>query len=103
MNTTQEITLENIAEQAIAKLKESPLNSLLGDALKDCMAKQEDSLEELIQARKDGEITTQEFEIEIQREQKILEAEMLSLQITAKAEIQKLVNGVIQALSKGLI
>lgn len=92
----------NIVKQTLNQVEDSPLKDTLGEALTSSLTKQQDTLSALLQAKQEGIISQEELDMELEREKDILEAEMLTKQITAKAEIQKLVNDAIQSLSKGL-
>jgi hypothetical protein len=59
---------------------------------KTVMEKEKISLQELAQARLDGEISEQEFNDEVEREKKVLQAELLTLKIMGKAMAQKAIN-----------
>jgi hypothetical protein len=56
------------------------------------MEKEKISLQELAIARLDGDISEQEFNDEVAREKKVLQAELLTLKIMGKAMAQKAVN-----------
>lgn len=92
----------NIVKQTLNQVEDSPLKDTLGEALTSSLTKQQDTLSALLQAKQEGIISQEELDMELEREKDILEAEMLTKQITAKAEVQKLVNDAIQSLSKGL-
>ncbi|WP_394183032.1 hypothetical protein [Marinomonas posidonica] len=92
-----------IVKQTLDQVEDSPLKNALGEALTSSLTKQQDTLSALLQAKQEGVISQEELDMELNREKDILEAEMLTKQITAKAEVQKLVNDAIQSLSKGLL
>ncbi|BFM50414.1 hypothetical protein [Marinomonas sp. THO17] len=92
-----------IVKQTLDQVEDSPLKNTLCEALASSLTKQQDTLSALLQAKQEGIISQQELDMELEREKDILEAEMLTKQITAKAEVQKLVNDAIQSLSKGLL
>lgn len=96
-------TFEKRIENTIEKLEESPIKNILGNALKESLEKQRLSLQNLLVAKEQNIISQEDFEEEIEREKKILEAEMLTKQITAKAIVQNLVNDAIRSLTKGLV
>jgi hypothetical protein len=56
---------------------------------------EKDSLKELSLAKLSGEINDEVFEREIEREKKVLEAELLTIQIMTKSLAQKAVNAAI--------
>lgn len=56
------------------------------------MEKEKISLQELAQARLVGDISEQEFNDEVEREKKVLQAELLTLKIMGKAMAQRAVN-----------
>lgn len=70
------------------------------------LAKQKAALEELTQARLDGDLDDEEFEDEIKREMLVMETELLTLTVMGKALVQKAINAAIAALTtivKGLL
>jgi hypothetical protein len=69
---------------------------------KTIMENERASLEELAQARLAGEISEEEFNDEIEREKKVLEAELLTLEIMTKAMTQKAVNSAIDIFVKAV-
>lgn len=60
--------------------------------------KNRESLAELVEARTNGDINEEEFNIELQREKAILEAEMISLEIISKSAVQKAMNAAMDTL-----
>ena len=59
---------------------------------------EKDALRALAEARITGEITDKQFQRELKREKKVLEAEMLTISIISKAIAQKAVNAAINVL-----
>jgi len=66
------------------------------------MENEREALEELAQARLSGEISEEEFNDEIEREKKVIEAEFLMLEIMNKAMAQKAVNSAIDVFTKAV-
>jgi len=97
------LTFEGLVEDTLSKLDDSPIKNILSDALKESLEKQRLAFENLLVAKEQNIISQEDFESEIEREKEILEAEMLTKQITAKAVVQKLVNDAIKSLTKGLV
>jgi hypothetical protein len=60
------------------------------------------SLSELVTARAMGDIDDEEFESEIEREKQLLEVELLTLQIIAKASVQKAINAAMDVLKDSI-
>lgn len=60
------------------------------------------SLEELGQARVSGEIDDEVFEREVEREKKVVEAELMTIRIMNKALAQKAVNAAIDIFVKAV-
>lgn len=93
-------------ENALASIKQTlakeDLTSELSSAIEASFAKNSVSLDELIQAREAGELTPEEFQEELEREKQIQEAELLTLQVAAKAKVQKVMNAIFDALVSGL-
>ncbi|MBQ4852875.1 hypothetical protein [Pseudoalteromonas sp. MMG012] len=50
----------------------------------------------------DGELTEEELEVELERERKILEVELITLEIMCKATIQKAINAAFTHLSAAI-
>ncbi|NVK72163.1 MAG: hypothetical protein HWE24_01680 [Oceanospirillaceae bacterium] len=96
-------TFDHLVATTLDKLEDSSLKNTLGEALKESLKKQQTSFQNLLVAKEQNLISQEEFDIEMEREKAILEAEMLTKQIAAKAVIQKLVNDAISSLTKGLI
>ncbi|QUX97562.1 hypothetical protein C0J08_20100 [Marinomonas sp. CT5] len=96
-------TFDHLVATTLDKLEDSSLKNTLGEALKESLEKQQTSFQNLLVAKEQNLISQEEFDIEMEREKAILEAEMLTKQIAAKAVIQKLVNDAISSLTKGLI
>jgi hypothetical protein len=59
---------------------------------------EKDALKALAEARLAGEISDKEFQRELKREKKVLEAEMLTISIISKAIAQKAINAAINVL-----
>lgn len=97
------INVDDLVNQLADQFTDSPIKTLLTDAFQSCFDKQKSDLEALIEAKASGDLTDDEFALEIEREKQILEAELLTLQISAKAEVQQLVNTVFQFISKSLL
>ncbi|QPB82459.1 hypothetical protein CWC22_005450 [Pseudoalteromonas rubra] len=95
MNTSElykhmlETTLKAVGEEA------KPLLAPLEKALE----AQRESIQALVQAHLNNEISGEDMESELLREQKILEAELISLEICAKAVVQKAVAAAMSSLT----
>ncbi|CCN69074.1 conserved hypothetical protein [Vibrio nigripulchritudo SFn118] len=103
MEANMNNTLHSVIDTITSQLENSPYKNLLGSALKSCIEKQQNDIETLLLARQAGEISEEEFAIELEREKQIVEAEMLTWQITAKAEVQKVVNKAFHALTQAVL
>lgn len=57
-----------------------------------------DSIAELVEARTNGDINEEDFNVELQREKAILEVEMISLEIVSKSAVQKAMNAAMDTL-----
>ncbi|AIW22035.1 hypothetical protein F0224_00395 [Vibrio coralliilyticus] len=95
--------IDNIIEQITSQIEDSPIKNLLTSALTVTLDKQKATLQELIEARNNGDLTNEDFELEILREKQIAEAEMLTWQISAKSEVQKIVNKTFSTLVDTLV
>jgi hypothetical protein len=98
MNLEIEKVLETVKKILVKEDLETPL---LG-AIEASFVNNQNALNELIQAKKNGEISEAAFQEELEREKKIQEAELLTLEISAKAQIQKIMNKVFDVLLSGL-
>jgi len=98
-----DMNFDSIVQQVAEQLPDTPEKNLLSGALKTCIDKRKTDVEELIAAKSAGELTEQEFELELDREKKIVEAEMLTWQIVAKAEVQKVVNKAFNLLQQAVL
>ncbi|KJY93456.1 hypothetical protein TW84_03735 [Vibrio neptunius] len=96
-------SLDNLIEQVTNQIEDSPIKNLLTSALTVTLDKQKATLQELIDARNNGDLTNEEFELEILREKQIAEAEMLTWQISAKSEVQKIINKTFSTLVETLV
>ncbi|NRB66127.1 MAG: hypothetical protein HRU48_01975 [Vibrio sp.] len=96
-------SLDNLIEQVTNQIEDSPLKNLMTSALTVTLDKQKSTLQELIDARNNGDLTNEEFELEILREKQIAEAEMLTWQISAKSEVQKIINKTFSTLVDTLV
>ncbi|MDA0118222.1 hypothetical protein [Vibrio sp. T11.5] len=96
-------SLDNLIEQVTNQIEDSPIKNLLTSALTVTLDKQKATLQELIDARNNGDLTNEEFELEILREKQIAEAEMLTWQISAKSEVQKIINKTFSTLVDTLV
>ena len=98
--------MSNPIEDALVSIKQTlakeDLTSELSSAIEASFAKNSASLNELIQARADGELSPEEFQLELEREKQVQEAELLTLQVAAKAKVQKVMDAVFDALLSGL-
>ena len=96
-------SIDNIIEQITSQIEDSPIKNLMTSALTVTLDKQKATLQELIEARNNGDLTNEDFELEILREKQIAEAEMLTWQISAKSEVQKIVNKTFSTLVDTLV
>ncbi len=67
------------------------------------LSERQDILTELTQALEAGDISQAEFEEEVAREQKVIEAELLTQEIHARATIQQAVNAVFSTLTSSIL
>ncbi|SHG15498.1 hypothetical protein [Vibrio gazogenes] len=95
-------SIDMIVDQVAAQFGQSPLKSTIENTLKASLNQKQGEFEALQTALQNGELTQEEFQIEIEREKALLTAEMETLKIIAKAEVQKIVNQVFQAITSQL-
>ena len=74
----------------------------IGDSLYQVLNNNKATIEELVQARLAGDINQEEFDIELLREQLVVEAEMITLDIASKAEVQKVINTAVSSLTSSV-
>ena len=70
--------------------------------LQQALEAQKASIEALAQAKLNGEINEDEFAAELEREKAILEVELITLEIIAKATVQKAINAAMSCLTSAL-
>ncbi len=85
--------IKNVVKQGAGNIKQYA-NQIL--------EKEKDSLEKLGLARLAGEIDDEIFTREIEREKKVVEAELLTIQIMTKALAQKAANAAINVFAKAV-
>ncbi|MBQ4813113.1 hypothetical protein J8M20_17255 [Pseudoalteromonas luteoviolacea] len=85
-------TLQDISGQVVGELGDA--GSAFAGELGKAFAEKQQSLAELSDAYLSGELDETELKQELAREQKVIEAQLFTLEIAAKAAIQKAVNGV---------
>lgn len=81
--------IKSLFNQVLSKIPESPIGGDIAGPLMDKISSRQSQIEELIKAKKEGFLTQEDLETELDREKKIVEAELLSIKIAAKAEVQK--------------
>lgn len=86
-----ECNFDDLVQQAVEQIPESPEKKLLADALKTSMENSEAGIERLLMAKSTGDLNEQEFDLEFEREKKMVEAEMLTWEVATKAEVEKIV------------
>lgn len=74
----------------------------IGGEVLSLLDRNKESIAELVTARCNGDITEEEFDIELQREKSILEAEMISLEIIGKSAVQKAMNAAMDTLASAV-
>ncbi|WP_155730960.1 hypothetical protein [Pseudoalteromonas luteoviolacea] len=93
-------TLQDVSGQVMSEMGE--IGSTFAGELGKAFADKEQSLIELSTAYLQGELDESELKQELEREQKVIEAQLITLEIAAKAAIQKAVNGVMNGLTATL-
>ncbi|WP_047042641.1 hypothetical protein [Vibrio mexicanus] len=93
---------ENVVQQVTEQIEDSEIKNLIAGAFKSSIDKQRESIEMLMVAHQEGQIDDDTLEIEFDREKLITEAEMLTWQITTKAEVQKVVNKAFHLLKEAV-
>lgn len=92
--------LKDMAE-AVSNAIEEGAGDIKSSA-KEILDAEKESLKELGEARLNGEIEQDVFDREIEREKKVVEAELLTIQIMTKALAQKAVNAAIDVFVKAV-
>ncbi|MBD1557257.1 hypothetical protein HC752_09910 [Vibrio sp. S9_S30] len=96
-------SIHSVIHTVTSQLEDSPIKDLLSSALKSCIDEKTNELDMLLMAKKEGQISDEAFQIELEREKQIVEAEMLTWQIAAKADVQKVVNKTFHALAQTIL
>jgi len=88
--------INNMKKAAVDAIKDDVQN--IPDYLKQIFENEKEALKVLAEARLTGEISDKEFQNEIKREKKVLEAEILTISIMTKAVAQKAINAAMKVL-----
>ena len=96
-------SINSVIDTVTSQLDDSPMKDLLSSALKSCADERMSELEMLLMAKKQGQLSEDEFQLELDRERLLVEAEMLTWKIAAKADVQKVVNKTFHALAKTIL
>jgi len=100
MNLNLENLFKEMAKTAGETLQGESGN--LGGEVLLILDKNRESIAELVKARSNGDINEEEFNVELQREKAILEAEMFSLEIVSKSAVQKAMNAAMDTLTNAV-
>ena len=92
--------LSDMADAVSDSLKEDAGD--IKSAVESILEAEKESLLELGEARLSGEIDQAVFDREIEREKKVVEAELLTIEIMTKASAQKAVNAAIEVFEKAV-
>ena len=95
------IDVESLSENAVEGLAED-MKKTMKKAIKDALSKDEYGMDELIAAYKGGQLSKEEFDMEMEREKQLVEAELLTMQFCSKADMQKVVNKVFEQIEQSL-
>lgn len=90
----------DMAKSAGCELKEG--GEAVAAGMKTVLENNKETLTELIEALKSGDLTRSEFDTEMAREKLVLEAELIGLEIQGKAAIQKAFNAAMNTLSSAV-
>lgn len=71
----------------------------LGEALFKIVGVEDNPIFQLTQAVKDGDLSQEEFEQEMEREKEVLKAQLVTLEIIALSEVQKAINSFVSGLA----
>lgn len=74
----------------------------LDDEVLAVLDRNKESITELVEARTNGDINEEDFNIELQREKAILEAQMISLEIVSRSAVQKAMNAAMDTLTNAV-
>ncbi|MFM2480565.1 hypothetical protein [Celerinatantimonas sp. YJH-8] len=86
------LPIEQILNTVSDGLADSPVKQALCEGLGQCLNQQGENLSMLVEAKNNGELSAEEFQVELEREKQIAEAELLTQAIAGKVEVQKIVN-----------
>ncbi len=97
MNMDVTTLLSSFHEDISAPLQE--ITNALREHVQQIDSQHQSNLAELASARAQGEISPAEFDIELGREKKVLEAQLISQEIVIKAALQKAIDAAFSTLA----
>lgn len=101
MHTQFKEALENVLSQLKDSLGDDAANLI--SSMGPLIIQRQSSFETLFEALQNGDINEEEYELEVQREKQIIEAELMTLEIQAKSAVQKALNSALDALKANIV
>lgn len=92
-----------VINQVVDQMEDTTAKNLLAGAFQASIDKQKADIEILLAAKNEGELNSDEFDRELEREKLVTQAEMLTWQIASKAEVQKIVNKAFHLLQEAVL
>ena len=86
----------DMAQSASGALEEG--GEAVGAQMQQVLENNKNSIQELLVARENGDINQEDFDMEMEREKQVMEAELIGLEIMAKSAIQKAMNAAMDTL-----
>lgn len=99
MSDTITDLMNQLANTAADGLSES---GGFAEALFKIVGVEDNPIFQLAQAVKDGDLTPEDFETEMEREKEVLQAQLVTLEIMALSEVQKAINSFVSGLTGAL-
>lgn len=96
MSDTISDLMNQLSNTAADGLSES---GAFGEALFKIVGVEDNPIFALTQAVKDGDLSPEEFEQEMEREKEVLQAQLVTLEIIALSEVQKAINSFVSGLA----
>ena len=91
--------IKAMASSAVKAIDASPE---IKKSITQAIESRKESIAELAAARANGNLSPEEFEVEMEREKAVLECELVGLEIPLKSSIQRAIHAAIEALTNSL-
>lgn len=95
--------VSQIISQITEQLNDSSIKEELCQHFCQTLQSKQSGLQALLEAHQCGDLTEEEFKLELEREKQIVEAEFLTEEIAVRAELKKLLDGAFSALCTAIV